>query len=86
MVAAFPTEAVDDRGLGRISAGRRPRSVLSRPTRRGNIAILALLTLLGEGAVLPSLERTVVAAAIAAGIALASKLGQLSQKVAYSPA
>ena len=65
--------------------------VLSRqrgwlPTRRGNVAILAPLTLLGEGAVLPSLKRSVVAASIPVGIALTSKLGQLSQKVAYSPA
>jgi|SRR5580692_9084716 predicted acyltransferase len=56
------------------------------PAPKGNKVILAPLTLLGRGVVLPSLERPVVAAAIAVGIALTSKPSQLSQQVAYSPA
>jgi hypothetical protein len=45
--------------------------------------ILTPLTLLGRGVVLPSLERPVVAAAMAVGIALTSEPSQLSQQVAY---
>jgi hypothetical protein len=78
MIAAV---RLGDRGSGRISAGGRIRRVLSRergwlPARRSNLAIVAPLTLLGEGAA--SLERPVAAAAIAVGIALASKPRQLS--------
>jgi hypothetical protein len=39
-----------------------------------------------KNVVLPSLERPVVAAAMAVGIALTSEPSQLSQQVAYSPA
>jgi hypothetical protein len=92
MVAGFPREAIEfGRGSGKMSVGWRLLllAVLSRyrgwlPAPKGTV-ILAPLTLLWRGVVLPSLE-TVVAAAITVGIALTSKPSQLSQQIAYSPA
>jgi hypothetical protein len=92
MVAGFPREAIEfGRGSGKMSVGWRLLllAVLSRyrgwlPAPKGTV-ILAPLTLLWRGVVLPSLE-TVVAAAITVGIALTSKPSKLIQTIAFSPA
>jgi hypothetical protein len=93
MFAGFPREASEfGGGSGKMSVGwfLLLFGVLSRyrgwlPAPKGTL-ILAPLTLLGRGVVLPSLERPVVAAAITVGIALTSKPSQLSQQISYSPA
>jgi hypothetical protein len=73
-----------DRGLGKMFIGWRLLRLRHRgwlPAPKGNILILALLMPLGRDVVRPGLKGSVVAAAIAVGIALTSKPGQLSQQV-----